>query len=140
VCHLQLLLTFSSAVILGFESRGTHDHILLSQIRESPNLSGGGPRICISQEQVGPIVLPGTGLPFCRLLRLTGLRWIRRSVKLLLVFASAVIPGFSLFRIHDQYFYSPLDMYTFRNLAFSSTKEGSVFLFRRYVCCTIVSA
>jgi hypothetical protein len=36
-------------------------------------------------------------------------------------------------------FCSPLDMYVFRNGA-SSTKEGSVFLCRRYICCTIVSA
>jgi hypothetical protein len=38
ICRLQLLLVFASAVILGTESCGTHDHILLSQIRESPNL------------------------------------------------------------------------------------------------------
>jgi hypothetical protein len=31
-----------------------------------------------------------------------------RSVKLLLVFASTVIPVFSLFEIHDQEVYSPL--------------------------------
>jgi hypothetical protein len=31
-------------------------------------------------------------------------------------------------------------MYVFRNGASSSTKEGSVFLCRRYVCCTAVSA
>jgi hypothetical protein len=36
VCRLQLLLTFASAVILRSESRGTHNHILLSQIRDSP--------------------------------------------------------------------------------------------------------
>jgi hypothetical protein len=36
VCHLQLLLTLASAVILGSESRGTRDHILLSQIRYFP--------------------------------------------------------------------------------------------------------
>jgi hypothetical protein len=35
---LQLLLALASAVILGSESRGTHDHILLSQIRDCPNL------------------------------------------------------------------------------------------------------
>jgi hypothetical protein len=40
VCRLQLLLTFASAVILGSESRGTHDHILQSQIRDSSNLEG----------------------------------------------------------------------------------------------------
>jgi hypothetical protein len=38
VCRLQLLLALVSAVIFGTESRGTHDHILLSQIRDSPNL------------------------------------------------------------------------------------------------------
>jgi hypothetical protein len=48
VCHLQLLLALASAVILGSESRGTRDHILLSQIRD---------------------------FPFRRLLRLAGLRW-----------------------------------------------------------------
>jgi hypothetical protein len=34
---------------------------------------------------------------------------------LLLVFASTVIPGFSLLSIHDQDFYSLLDMHVFRN-------------------------
>jgi hypothetical protein len=48
VCRLQLLLTLASAVILGPESRGTRDHILLSQIRD---------------------------FPFCVLLRLAGQRW-----------------------------------------------------------------
>jgi hypothetical protein len=38
VCRLQLLLGLASAVILRSESRGTHDHILLSQIRDSSNL------------------------------------------------------------------------------------------------------
>jgi hypothetical protein len=37
---LQLLLVLASAVILGSESHGTHDHILLSQIPDSPNLEG----------------------------------------------------------------------------------------------------
>jgi hypothetical protein len=40
---LQLLLALASSVFLGFESRGTHDHILLSQIRYSPNLEGQVP-------------------------------------------------------------------------------------------------
>jgi hypothetical protein len=35
VCRLQLLLALASSVILGSESRGTHGHILLSQIRDS---------------------------------------------------------------------------------------------------------
>jgi hypothetical protein len=38
VCSLQLLLALTSAVIFGSGSRGVHDHILLSQIRDSPNL------------------------------------------------------------------------------------------------------
>jgi hypothetical protein len=38
VCRLQLLLALASAVILRSESHGTHDHILQSQIRDSPNL------------------------------------------------------------------------------------------------------
>jgi hypothetical protein len=40
VCHLQLLLALASAVILRVESHGTHDHILLSRIPDSPNLEG----------------------------------------------------------------------------------------------------
>jgi hypothetical protein len=48
ICRLQLLLALGSAVIFGAESSGTIDHVLLSQIRD---------------------------FPFCRLLRLGGLRW-----------------------------------------------------------------
>jgi hypothetical protein len=40
VCRLQLLLVLASAVILGYDYRGTHNHIWLSQIRDSPNLEG----------------------------------------------------------------------------------------------------
>jgi hypothetical protein len=40
VCRLQLLLGLASAVIRGSESRGIRDHILLSQIRDSPILEG----------------------------------------------------------------------------------------------------
>jgi hypothetical protein len=36
VSRLQLLLTLTRAVIFEFESRGSRDHILLSQIRDSP--------------------------------------------------------------------------------------------------------
>jgi hypothetical protein len=57
-----------------------------------------------------------------------------------MVFASTVIPGYSLLEIHDKNFYSALDMYVFRNGASSSTKEGSVFLCRHHICCTVVSA
>jgi hypothetical protein len=37
-CRLQLLLALASAIILESEYRRTHDHILLSQNRDSPNL------------------------------------------------------------------------------------------------------
>jgi hypothetical protein len=36
----RLLLVLASAVILRSESHGTHDHILLSSIRDCPNLEG----------------------------------------------------------------------------------------------------
>jgi hypothetical protein len=50
VCCLQLLLALASAVILGSDSRGTRDHILLSQIRDSPNLEDQVP-VFISSSQ-----------------------------------------------------------------------------------------
>jgi hypothetical protein len=40
ICCLQLLLVLTNAVILRSESRGTHDQILLSPIRDSSNLEG----------------------------------------------------------------------------------------------------
>jgi hypothetical protein len=43
VCSLRLLLGLASAVILRSNSRGTRDHILLSRIRDSPNLEGQVP-------------------------------------------------------------------------------------------------
>jgi hypothetical protein len=53
VCRLQLLLGLASTIILGSESRWTYDHILLSQIRDSPTLKG----------QVPVLTSPGTGWP-----------------------------------------------------------------------------
>jgi hypothetical protein len=43
VCRLQLMLFLASAVILGFESCGTRDHMLLPQIQDSPLLTGQVP-------------------------------------------------------------------------------------------------
>jgi hypothetical protein len=74
-CRLQLLLVLARAVILRYESCGTHDHFLLSQIRDSPQPIGPGPRIYIPQEQGGPLIPVGTVFPFLRLLGLAGLRW-----------------------------------------------------------------
>jgi hypothetical protein len=75
VCRLHLLLIFASAVILRSESRGTHDSILLPQIRDSPNLDGQIPVFIPSQEQGGPVIPRGTEFHFRRLLRLAGLWW-----------------------------------------------------------------
>jgi hypothetical protein len=41
---------------------------------------------------------------------------------------------------NDQDFCSFLDLYVFQNGAFSLTREGSIFLSRRYICCNVVSA
>jgi hypothetical protein len=54
VCRLQFLPGLASAVILGSESRGTHDHILLSEIRDSPKLVG----------QVTVFISPRNWVPF----------------------------------------------------------------------------
>jgi hypothetical protein len=53
VCRLQLLLILASAVTLRSESYGTHDHILLSQIRDSPTWRAKSPYL----------YPPGTGWP-----------------------------------------------------------------------------
>jgi hypothetical protein len=74
VCNLLLLLFLASAVPLGSESRGTQNHILLSQFLRLPQPGGTGPPYLYPQEQGGPDIPPGTGFPFCRLLRLSGLR------------------------------------------------------------------
>jgi hypothetical protein len=59
ICCLQLLLVFASAVILRSESRGTHDHILLSQIRDSPTMEGQVP-VFISPRHWVPFSSPPT--------------------------------------------------------------------------------
>jgi hypothetical protein len=40
-----------------------------------PKPGGPSPRIYIPQEEDGPVIPPGTGFPFRRILRLAGLRW-----------------------------------------------------------------
>jgi hypothetical protein len=47
-----LLLVLASVVIIRSESRGTHDQILLSQIRESPNLEGQVPILIFPRNRV----------------------------------------------------------------------------------------
>jgi hypothetical protein len=53
VCILLLLLGFAIEVPLESESRGTQDHILLSQFCRLPQPGGPGPRIHIPQGQGG---------------------------------------------------------------------------------------
>jgi hypothetical protein len=52
VCRLQLLLVLASAVILRSGSRETHDYIILSQIRDSPNLEGQVPMFISARNRV----------------------------------------------------------------------------------------
>jgi hypothetical protein len=68
----NLLVQFAAS--FRFKSRRTHYHILLSHLR-LPQRGGLGSRIYIPQEQGGSVIPPDTGFPFCRLLRLAGLRW-----------------------------------------------------------------
>jgi hypothetical protein len=64
VCRLQLLLDLASAVILGSESRGTHDHILLSLIRDSLNLEGQVPRFISPRDRVAQLYPQALGSLF----------------------------------------------------------------------------
>jgi hypothetical protein len=63
-CRLQLLLVLASAVILRSEFRGTHDHILLSQIRDSSNLEGQVPMFISHRNRVAQLYLQGLGSLF----------------------------------------------------------------------------
>jgi hypothetical protein len=64
VCRLQLLLVLASAVILSFDSRGTHDHILLSQIRDSPNLESQVPVFISPRNRVAQLYPQALGYIF----------------------------------------------------------------------------
>jgi hypothetical protein len=64
VWRLQLLLALSSAVILGSESRGNHDHILLSQIPDSPNLKGQVPVFICPRNMVAQLYPQALGSLF----------------------------------------------------------------------------
>jgi hypothetical protein len=67
--RLQILVVLASLVILGSESCGTHDHILLSQILDSPNLEGQvsifiSPRNWVTQLHSQAISIYTLPLPF----------------------------------------------------------------------------
>jgi hypothetical protein len=61
VCCLQLMLVLASAVILEPESCGTHDHVLLSQIRDSSNINGHVPVFISPRERVAQLYLQALG-------------------------------------------------------------------------------
>jgi hypothetical protein len=63
-CHLQLLLSPASAVILRSQSRGTQHHILLSQIRDSPNLEGQAPVFISARNRVAQLYPQALGSLF----------------------------------------------------------------------------
>jgi hypothetical protein len=63
-----------SFTIAAGPRRDTWPHFTVSDSR-LPQPGGPGPRIYIPQEQGSPVIPPGTGFPFHRLLRLSGLRW-----------------------------------------------------------------
>jgi hypothetical protein len=63
-----------SVIIQWSESHTTRSHTLLSHLRlHQPD--GPGSRICIPQEQDGPVIPLDTVFLLCLLLRLTELRW-----------------------------------------------------------------
>jgi hypothetical protein len=64
VCRLQLLLGLASAVIFTSESRETHDHILLSRIRDSPNLVGHFPVFISPRDRVAQLYPEAMGSIF----------------------------------------------------------------------------
>jgi hypothetical protein len=63
ICRSQLLLVLASKVILRSESRGTHNHILLSQISDSSNLEGWVPVFTSPRNRVA-LLHPGHWVPF----------------------------------------------------------------------------
>jgi hypothetical protein len=65
-CHLQLLMLLASAVILKSESRGTHDYILLPQIRDFHNLKGQVPVFISPSNRVAQSYPPGNVFTFRR--------------------------------------------------------------------------
>jgi hypothetical protein len=55
VCLFNMLLAFARAVFLGSESLGTRDYILLSHIRDCPNLEGQVPIFISLRDRVAQL-------------------------------------------------------------------------------------
>jgi hypothetical protein len=58
------MLVLASAVILRSESHGTHDHILLPQIRDSHNLEGQVPEFISSSSRMAQLYHQALGSLF----------------------------------------------------------------------------
>jgi hypothetical protein len=65
---ITIAAALASAVILRYESPGTHDHILRSQIRDSPNLEDQVPVFISLRNKVDRLYPQALGFPFRRLL------------------------------------------------------------------------
>jgi hypothetical protein len=120
VCRLQLLFFLFSALILGSESLGTDDHILCSQIRDSPNLEDQVPVFTPTRNRVAQFYPLDIGFSFGRILRLAGLRRrysnppthgakqfrVRLVITLrLAAYRESVRLGAKHLEIHDQHFF-----------------------------------
>jgi hypothetical protein len=64
IFHLQLLLFLASPVILKSESRVTHDHLSLSQIRDSTNLESQVPVFICPRNRIAPFYPQALGSLF----------------------------------------------------------------------------
>jgi hypothetical protein len=64
IYRLQLLLVLASLVILRSEFLRTHDHILLPQIRDSPNLEGQVPLFISLRSRVAQLYPEALGSDF----------------------------------------------------------------------------
>jgi hypothetical protein len=64
VCNLLLLLVLASAVLLGSESCGTQDHILLSEFLRLPQPGGSGTPYLYPTGTGWPRYTPGSWVPF----------------------------------------------------------------------------
>jgi hypothetical protein len=64
VCHLQLCWSFLAQSFLGLESRGTRDHILLSQVRDSPNLEVQAPVFISPRHRMAQVYTQALGSLF----------------------------------------------------------------------------
>jgi hypothetical protein len=129
VCRLQLLLALASAVILGSESRRTHDDILLSQIRESPNLEGQISLFMSPQERGSQSYFTTGGLPpSCESVAVV--TWLRNHCLATDVFSGS-IPAFSR-RVTNNDFAMKL---LFKVFIWSSVIIRRFPVKRRLVCC-----